>query len=473
VPYGKGALFVPSMNNPLDEPPVTVWQGNEKVADATTGMRIVLAPGTYFVQLGSGSVEQRFGRTVTVQELKTTVVPVTWSGFTVHVMDAQLNSLRMPYEIIRMGDREYIGVGFGTDERAGEPVSTWILRPGLYRVVRLGNSFLSRTDFATVRLAAGQHTHFLLVMNPDTGDFMGAGEARPEELFKPNANVGASLVLGGDMTPLSQRSSAVGTPGGTGWAFHAFLDSKLNISILDHPLLLRLYLEQAQSKLPGQTSLLKTRDTAEFDLLYIYNYSPWAGPYARGTVVTNAFPGRQTFTPAADYIVHDNVKDVDIENLKQQDAIQLSPSLGTWNMKEGVGFNLRLFKTIFGETTLRTGLGGRQTLIRGRVLQDVSEAGRSYHRYDLLHSATQFGIEGTLIAVGRITRWVVINLLVDTLVPFTGIDNTDLDVESTLAVKLTQFASVNWALRYQVNPLVLNKPIFETDVFLRYSVEFL
>ncbi|HSI04489.1 MAG TPA: hypothetical protein VLC93_08440, partial [Myxococcota bacterium] len=37
VPFGKGAIFVPSMTTGLDEPPVTVYFGGELIAESTTG----------------------------------------------------------------------------------------------------------------------------------------------------------------------------------------------------------------------------------------------------------------------------------------------------------------------------------------------------------------------------------------------------------------------------------------------------
>ena len=77
VPFGKGAIFVPAMTNPLDEPPVSVWQGGQKVAEGTTGRRILVLPGAYNVRMGSGTVEQRFSVQTTVRELHTSVVPVS------------------------------------------------------------------------------------------------------------------------------------------------------------------------------------------------------------------------------------------------------------------------------------------------------------------------------------------------------------------------------------------------------------
>ncbi|MEO1173671.1 MAG: hypothetical protein AAFX94_16720, partial [Myxococcota bacterium] len=71
IPFGKGAVFVPAMTNPLDEPPVTVYQAGRQIREAKTGERIVLNPGNYAVFVGSGSEEQRLSFATEVREMNT------------------------------------------------------------------------------------------------------------------------------------------------------------------------------------------------------------------------------------------------------------------------------------------------------------------------------------------------------------------------------------------------------------------
>ena len=58
VPVGKGAVFVPSMTDPDNEPVCGVLSKGRIVQDSKTGHRILLAPGTYTVVYGSGTKEQ-------------------------------------------------------------------------------------------------------------------------------------------------------------------------------------------------------------------------------------------------------------------------------------------------------------------------------------------------------------------------------------------------------------------------------
>ncbi|MBK8012973.1 MAG: hypothetical protein IPK13_16655 [Deltaproteobacteria bacterium] len=267
VPFGFGAVFVPAMTNPLDEPPVTIWSGPTRVMEGTTGSRLIVYPGTYEVRLGTGTGDQRLAIQVTVKEQQVTVVPASWSGLAVHVVDEQFGSVRSSYEIIRADGREYMGIGFGTDEQAGEPVSTWVLRPGLYKIVRVGETYRARRDFATVRLREGRFTHFLLVVDPATGDFSGGGEVPEAELFRPTGGFFGSLVVGGDLT-LSSRRGDPTVGDGLGFAFRGFADGRLSVELLKSPLVLQMQIEEGQTKSPGQP-LSKTNDRADLDLLYV------------------------------------------------------------------------------------------------------------------------------------------------------------------------------------------------------------
>lgn len=460
LPYGKGAIFVPAMVNGLDEPPVTVWRGNDKLVDGTTGARIILSPGEYFVEMGSGTVETRFGRTVHVHELKTTVVPVLWSGLTVHVVDPQLNSLRQPYEIIRMSDREYIGAGFGVDERLGETLATWVLQPGLYKLVRVGGTYRDRQDFATLRLVPGAHTHYLLVLDSDTGQFRGAGEARPEELFRSDQGTWTSFILGGNAS-MNDRHSVVGFPNGQGWAIAGFVDTKLNLRILDNPFVARLQITEGQTALPNQV-WQKISDNVQLDLLYIYHYKPWAGPYARATATTNFFGTTVRITPSTVTVTDASTKRVTTNYGVSN--VRLTPPFGQISAREGAGMNFRVLKILSGEINLRTGLGYQQTLNRD-LLQQVSP-----NNYVRLASGTQFGVDATVIAIGRITRWVVINGVVEALIPFDRRQKVSLNIEGTVALKLSQFAAINYVVHYTSGPLY-PQAVLENDVLLRFSVE--
>lgn len=466
VPYGKGAIFVPAMTDPRDEPIVTVFAGEQKVAQATTGRRIIVAPGTYTVRFGSGTVQQRFRKRVQVRELNTTVVPVSWAGLVVHVVDERFNSLRSSYELIRMEDREYLGVGFGSNEQAGEPVSTWVLEPGLYKIVKVGSTYRARSNFVTVRLIEGHLTDFILVRDADTGAFKGGGEATIEELFRSQQGLWWNLVVGGDLSFNSNRN-VLGNPDGESYSFRAFLDGKLNFSIGDNPLLFQLQIEEGQTKtldLPWQ----KNRDRVDLDGLYVHELSELFGAYGRFGGETNFFVGQEFFEQPQDVIIQDPAGRT-LERRNRVRALQLSPAFGLTQLKEGVGVNVRIPKTVFSETTFRLGVGARHRVTRDLVerFDDPTTEALEFRR---IAPANQLGIEATVLGLFRITRWVIVNLELDTLVPFGNPLGVVVDADATLSVKATQYLSLNYVIRYLRDPTILTDYQLEQDILLRFSL---
>lgn len=487
IPYGKGALFVPAMTNPLDEPPVAVWKDGERVGEGTTGQRIIMEPGTYEVRIGSGARQQRIAIQSTIRERFTTVIPVSWAGLAIHVVDERFSSLRGSYEIIRVDDREYMGIGFGTDEQAGEPVTTWVLRPGLYKIVRVGETYRARRDFATVRLVEGHLTHFLLVLNEQTGEFQGGGEVPQEDLFQAKDGFYGSLILGGDVS-LNQRDNVPGLPQGISFAFRAFVDARASIEILDNPLVLQLQVEEGQTK-PPELPLQKTNDRLDLDMLYVYDLTQAIGPYVRFGGETNLLPTTQNFDEPRAVEFRDTD---DVTFLRCQDdamSVDLGGPVGLSTLREGAGLNMRLLKALYAETTLRAGIGARHTLARGDVFllrDDLS--GENYAApvpaspcdpnldadrrvYAKLPSVNRFGVEATLLGVARISRWVLINLELDGLIPFNGFDKTVVEIESSVALKLTTFLSVNYVVRFLLDRFISDDYQLQQDVLLRFSLE--
>jgi hypothetical protein len=134
---------------------------------------------------------------------------------------------------------------------------------------------------------------------------------------------------------------------------------------------------------------------------------------------------------------------------------------------------VRVFKTLFAETTLRTGIGARHRLTNDlfELDDDLTTPVIEYHE---VPTSNQVGVEGTLLASARITRWVIVNLELDSLFPFDGIiDNAVLEVEGSVAVKLTSYASINYRLRFLRDPALSDKDVIAQDILLRLSLEIL
>ena len=182
VPADRGAIFVPALSDSASEPETLVFQDDRQVASGPTGRRIVVPPGRYDVRVGSGPARLMVGEEVTVAAGLTVTVAVRWGGLRVSVVDGNDIPHRGSYELIRTRDRQPYTVGFGADMLSGEQLPTTLMPEGLYRIVRRGATFRTRTDFATVLVPAGALVHFKLVVDPADGSFRGGGVVLPEEL---------------------------------------------------------------------------------------------------------------------------------------------------------------------------------------------------------------------------------------------------------------------------------------------------
>lgn len=474
VPFGKGALFVPTMTSGFDEPPVAVWKGDILAAEGTTGTRIVLIPGTYEVRLGSGAGDsERITVQATVREQATTVIPVSWAGLQVHVINEQATSVRASYELIRVEDRQYVGIGFGVDELAGEPLSTWIIPPGLYKIVRVGETYRARRDFSTVRIEPGRLTHFVLVVNDDNGDFVGGGEVPETELFRPRDGFFGSLVLGGDAS-FSARNNSVGVAEGLSFNLRGFADGRLSFEIAGAPLLIQLQVEEQQTKSPN-LPFQNSNDRLQLDALYVYPLEPWVGPYVRAGGETNLFAVYSPFEEEQDIVVHNQDGTTDTTTA---DTFRLRPPLGLTRLKEGAGLHLRVFKSWIGEASLRAGVGARHSITRDlfalSATEDTDEdPNPGQIDFDALDSNHQVGIEASAAIALRLSRYVLVNLDFDGLMPFDDPSALIADVEGSVSLKLTSYASINYVIRLRQDPALSPDPSIEQDVRLRLSVELL
>ena len=172
IPKGKGFLFVPTMSNPLNEPSYRVFQGNDEVTEANPGTGVMLPPGYYEVFIGSGSIAQMMSRTVEVREGMTTLVKPFWSGLVINVIDANRTSVNESTSCIGKTNEENYGIGFGIEEERGEAVKTWLLPPGVYTVLSVGEN-ISTTRKFSVRLEPGELIQRNLVVDTSTLSFIG------------------------------------------------------------------------------------------------------------------------------------------------------------------------------------------------------------------------------------------------------------------------------------------------------------
>jgi hypothetical protein len=175
VPVGKGAVFCPVMTDGENEPSYGVLVDGEITASGRMGHRITLAPGVHEIVYGSGSIGQLMRKRVRVVEGATTAIKSDWAGLVIEVINETRANVREYYELFHMESGDSYGVGQGVEEGLDERIRTWILRPGLYKIVKPGDNVNAVINFGTIRLLPGELTRVSLVLESQTGDFLGFG----------------------------------------------------------------------------------------------------------------------------------------------------------------------------------------------------------------------------------------------------------------------------------------------------------
>jgi hypothetical protein len=176
IPIGKGAVFVPRLSDPSLEPDVQIADSTGRIVmTGKPGRKFCLIPGTYSVIIGSGSVRQRITKWVTIDEGKVIPLYPTWAGLAIDVVGETNIPFRGQYEMARIDEFEPFGRTYGRDPNQGERIKTWILKPGLYKIFGIGQSYNTVNSYLTVRLLPGELEHFTIVQDSTTGKIVSGG----------------------------------------------------------------------------------------------------------------------------------------------------------------------------------------------------------------------------------------------------------------------------------------------------------
>ncbi len=476
---GQGAIFVPAMSKGADEPEVLVFSGEERVASGRTGTRIPVAPGSYTLRVGSGPPSQMSALPVTVAAGETAVPTVSWAGLKVEVVDTQNIPHRGTYEIIRAEDREVFGIGYGADTLQGEPLRTWLLAPGLYRIVRTGETYRARRDFATVLLPEGSLVHFKLVIDQVTGDFRGAGVVAPSEMGIKTAGAPSNWThraTASGAANLGSTNNFVGRPNQSTVGGTVFLDAYSTYENGPHLFTGIFELEEGWvqidpdrgSKLPTQ----QTQDRLRVDTLYTRYVSERWGPYVRFGLLTNVFPAETLATEPITIAFNRLNGTRDVVAFGANQEYRTADSFGSLRLREGFGINVRLLRNDRAAVNWRGGLGLRQNIFNGAFVERDLAATPEIDFFEL-DDINQEGLETTLTANVRVARR--LSLITD-LEVFADVDNTGdptIDWRNTLSLRLSRYLSLDYTYDLLDFPQVSSKTQTRQNLLLRASFDLL
>jgi hypothetical protein len=157
-----------------------------------------------------------------------------------------------------------------------------------------------------------------------------------------------------------------------------------------------------------------------------------------------------------------------VEVLEGVGRAELGRYFAPLQLKEGAGGNFRVLRTSAIELDLRVGFGARQTLANGlRVFAEDPELGGILVPVE---NSNVLGFEGTVVGLGRVTRFITLSTELDALIPVTD-DAVVYTWRNQVTLRLVSFISLNYRFNVTRDPNlgIGEEPRTEHDVQLRFS----
>ena len=418
------------------------------------------------------------------------------SGLRIHVLTSRNTYAPLTFDIFSVETGQVVASGQGAVESSGQVAPVFELRPGTYKIVRAGEPFETRVDFAVATVTADTLTDYLIVVDTDSLAFRGSGPLIGE-LPRGMELLGVRFSLnGGGNLMFNQKANAVGTTSGTTAQFGLFGNFGLvidrGVHFIDVAADLRLDLID-----PVTGGLTPTHDRFQAAGLYSYKLNnPYVGPYVRASMKTRIFPGYVYFESREPTITI-NIEDADGNNLRSETlGVEANPDnlrykvakpFAPFQLQEELGANLKavdldlvLLKLNVGT---RVGFGFRQAFTNDLlVVEDDGDDGPVR-----LRQVDNYSTLGPVIGANAsvtFARWLFGSAQLGLLAPVTntGDSRSDnfggrllFDFSGSAGFKvpiLTNllFASADYTFRFERDAFITSDTQFEHALMARASV---
>ena len=447
IPKGKGFLFVPAMTDALNEPSFRVFQGNKPIAEASPGTGVLLSPGFYEVLVGTGTDAQMMSRTMPIEEGMTTMLKPFWAGLVINVIDENRTSLNESYELYWEDQQENYGIGFGIEEERGEAVKTWLLPPGTYTVVRVGDNISTRRKFS-VRLEPGELVQRNLVA--DVGDNTFIGFYPPTLRGLLGQTTGSHWKTNWQLSGSTQLSTSQNTTGEdlSVISLSTQVFGRSIYSSEPHFANLRLIFEEGFTREEGD-AFRKSIDEFEVRATYIYRLSERVGPYLRGVINTKLFATDARFDQPQTLLIRDALGNI-ASSQTGLNEFTLSPALSPLELRQGIGINSQLIRSFPLTLDMRVGIGARQSYVTDTFDLNADRTVAS----KLLDTSTT-GLEALLILNAHFSRYLSLDSEIDILIPEVATRAWEFTFENRLRLLLSRFVNMDIVLNFErVKPIV-------------------
>jgi hypothetical protein len=382
MPYGKGGVFVPTYTEPNSEPDVEGRdpKGNLIISSAP-GLTLALEPGEYRVMLGSGSAQQRIVKNVRVTESVAQPVIPDWAGLVIDVVDEQGIALKGEYELVRIDEFDPYGRGYGASTELGETVKAWVLKPGVYKILGVGEGYNTLTNFVTVRLLPGEFTTFLLIQDQSDFRIRGGGTIHltPTAMLTSNWRFGINVGLNTQFNVEIDRQAGLTT---YNIALGGLLDAWLLYRRKPVEWSTRLRLDESINMTDDNLrDMVNNPDRLLTSSIFIWRILNWLGPYARVESNTKLFASKVRRSTEGGFCFTDGDYVFDAGALRDTAQVYtIEPALSPFIFELGAGVNFDLTTRRYFEAKARLGFGStysryddRYRIIEGSKVKYESE----------------------------------------------------------------------------------------------------
>ena len=441
---GMGRIFVPAMSDPTLEPEYMIYKnGQLERGRCPVGQSIFLEPGSYTLEIGSGLVEeQKMKIDVTLKAGQTRIIEPTWGSLIVTIIDQNRNYLREAYEIYQIDDyKNSIGMKYSVDEnQPGEKQETWLLKPGVYKIIKYKESPKTFTNFTTIRVMEGMLEELTIVMESTTKNFIGAGllpemkESDQIHAWKYYTSIKGSFLLSSDNSANKDKSV-------TNITLSAKLDNEIKYDAFPHYFSSRQNLNIGFTKEQDKDFRIYS-NSLHLQPTYIFYFIKSFGVYGRFRLNSNVFPTMFYFDSAQPTIYKINTEGDTVDTILDDDKVQITPMLYPISLEEGFGLNLTVFNTNTSNLYIKTGLGFSQTLNSNVYEQDATDT----DVFRELESVNLSGFEGNVGGDFRISNNINYIFEFYTLYPFEKSRKQIFRFDNTVSFRISSYVSLDYTL---------------------------
>ena len=459
---GLGRIFVPAMTSPANEPLYAVFREDELVGEQNMGSSFFLEPGHYTVVLGSGSLVQRIKKEVDVAREATVVIEPDWAAITVEVIDEVRNYVKQDMQIFRVENAESYGLIPAINPELGEQLQTQMLTAGLYKVVKRGEDFNTYVNFTTVTLEPGGYTPLTIVLDSQTGKFVGAGILSSATQLRLSRHWKLYGVIHGNVL-FNSANDATSRKAKNNLSLLTQFDNQVIYDQLPHYYLSRNLVQIGALQQEGARFQI-SQDRLQLKQTYVYYILKWLGGYGRLEATTHLFPTELQFSQPK------NIQFVNLDGTTHKahygvTRITTQPPLFPLQFKEGFGVNVTPLRSFLARLSVRAGLGYRQIYNNDVFGQDPN--------VDTLFVAKENsfpqGFETSLVSNFAILRNLTVTTDLDVLFPFQQQAKREYSLENFVSLGLTKNVTVEHTLRLNQIPSIADYTIQEQFISLRLS----